>query len=33
MTLENGSGTDLKHQGKHHNAFQWDLAADADVAA
>ena len=31
--LENGSGTDLKHQGKCHNAFQWDLAVAADAAA
>ena len=33
--LENGSGTDLKCQGKHHNVFQWDLATatDTDAAA
>ena len=29
--LENESGTDLKHQGKCHNAFQWDLSVDADA--
>ena len=29
VTLGNGSGTDLKRQGKRHNVFQLDLAAAA----
>ena len=33
VTLQNGSGTDLEHQGKCHNVFQWDLAAATAAAA